>query len=895
MARGSTFFLAFILAVGLTAAEVGAQTVEIPRRLHRNCTPAVWQADDVGWSGDVSPHNKIDDEIDAIASGVFDIIVNFRRCVTAADLHRLARLAPAGHVDFKSLYIPSVFMMRVAKREVAALAALPQVAFIERQRSFVTTLGVSSQAIQVSRGFYSFWVDDAGVRHFDETVEDLDPSLDGSGTGIAILDTGVDDPGGPGTSHVTFDKATRFFDGITEDEANPDDVAGHGTLVASIALGRCLTSMVAGVPGGIAPKADLIDVKVLENDGSIDDPKLVHQALEYLYRQRETGDWKVDVINMSFKIDSISSDGKDTFSQLVDLGSGMGIVMVTTAANDQKLGVPSPGAATRSITVAASDDRNTGDRRDDKLGTDPWNDFFSNHGPRKDDGDGDLLDELKPEVTAPGDEIFGALVDTKTGLVPASSSACIPSSDHVSCYGTSLAAPHVAGLAALIIQKSRLLGRPRINPASVKQMIVSSAERRGGPTHKDRDPQWNDHWGWGLINGFEAIRSMQDPKNATDLSFPNHGKGPSWLSPDITTLPAKIRPGMTTAVKVSIENASTTITAKEVWVVLGVHDYAASIPAFTAIGTLKLDLKPGVTEISFPWTPTSRNHQCLEVEIGYGPDTNFDNNKAQRNLEFAESPVIFQVQNTAFESSREIHFEATLDPPTNDWSVTITPPSVVLDGDDCPADIQVLLEPKAGVPPGARQRVHVAALIDNLVLGGVTVEKEIPAFPDCNANGIDDFEDVAGGASPDLNGNSVPDECEQSTVGWRFSGTAQGGSVSVTITGFSATCSVMVTTVAGQTATAVATNLAAAINGDACMQGQGITAKSSGGLLEVSGLGLNPESVSDAVTDPGLQHEAVPIPTLEVWGLLSLALTLAILGFYKLAGVPRSKNRKDVR
>lgn len=875
--------LARILA-GITAAatlaDLAAQTVPLQPRLVRNCTPAAWQSDRVPWSRDVAPANKIDDLIDRSAGDRFDIVVNFKRCVRPSDLTLLDQLTPQGSIQFKSRYLPTVLMAGVLRREILTLAGLPQVAFIEQQVGFAASLGVSTQAIQV-RGFYSAGTDAAGIRHDKETVKDIDPALTGAGAGIVVMDTGVDDPGGAGVTHRAFRSATAFYDAITgDDKVNPNDVTGHGTLVASIALGEpVFAGPVEVLAPGVAPGANLIDLRILEGLTEFCSAfyDRTFASLERLYDHREA--WGANIVNMSFA-QCASSNGLDAFSQLIDLGESMGLVMVAAAGNDGVAGFSSPAAATRAITVAASDDRDTPDRTDDVLGSLSTGEVFSNRGPRADDGDEDHLDELKPEVTAPGTNVLGARFDTSDLAVPLDSKHCVAGSDP-DCSGTSLAAPHVAGLAALIFQSSLRLGRSQINPASVKQLLISTADsdrRRGTASRPADDPLWNDRWGWGLINAYEAIRAMRDPARTADLTFPHHGEEPTWLSLDLTTVPERLEVGKPVVVKVTIRNASSSVTARGVIIQFGIHDYSASASAaFSDIGTRTVDVPPGDHEFEIHWTPKAPGHLCLKVEIGYGPDTDYSNNTAQRNLEFAKSPVVFQVQNTLTEGAREIRFVPTLDPPSDDWTVKITPASVVLSADDCPANIEVLLEPRPTAAAGAHQRVHVAALIGDVQLGGVTVEASVPAFLDCNHNGVDDAVDVASGGSADLNGTGVPDECESSFVDWLFLGTAQGGSVTITVAGFSTACTVAVPTLSGQSAATVAQSIAAAMNTDPCLSMQGVTALASGGLVRVSGLGITPSGISESIDDPGLQHE-MPIPALSGPSLLALAILLGAFG-----------------
>lgn len=155
---------------------------------------------------------------------------------------------------------------------------------------------------------------------------------------------------------------------------------------------------------------------------------------------------------------------------------------------------------------------------------------------------------------------------------------------------------------------------------------------------------------------------------------------------------------------------------------------------------------------------------------------------------------------------------------------------------------------------------------------------------DCNGNGVDDVYDTATGASEDINSNSVPDECEIGRAVWHFSGTAQGGMISVTVAGFQATCTVTFQTTPGDSAEIVVANLAAALNSDPCLSSQDITATASRGTLTIKGFLIGPHRVSEEITDPGLEHEIplVTIPTLSPSGLFWMAFAVFSAGFFLL-------------
>ncbi|MEZ5359255.1 MAG: S8 family serine peptidase [Candidatus Zixiibacteriota bacterium] len=653
--------------------------------IYRNYTPPAWKYDDIKWSRDVSPHNKIDDLIDMTKQDTFDIIINFGRCISDEDIDVVMSFPGSHYLQRRSKYLTSLLIGRADHALVDYFSTYYGVAFIESQGLAEPTLDVSLENIQVINGTGYYGAN---------TVENAFPGIDGSGVNIVIMDTGVDDG-----QHVSL-PSSRFIGGydalaVTPGFTNPDDIVGHGTHVASIALGSAGTGYTMR---GVAPNAGLIDVRCIPGTSN-----QCADALETVYENRSnwngTGE-RVDIINMSFRIGYTSDDGTEYFNQLVDLAESMGIVVVAAAGNSHPYvtGMHTPGAATRAITVAGYDDH---DNPDTSVATIYAN---SNQGPRADDGDADQLDELKPEVTAPAQDIDAAQYNTTSG--------------NTEMTGTSMAAPHVSGLVALIIQ-----ARPQIanNVASIKDLLITTARKEGTASAPGINPIWNDRWGWGRINAFEALSYA----TATDLSYPNYPPSPIWASPEITTNPWPPKVGQNAVVTVNIRNNGPNA-ATNARIHFGVHDYAAATYTFYDIGTQVVNLPVGTTPVSINWVPQSAGHMCLKTEIGYCPDTDYSNNSTQRNINVSNSPVYFQVRNTKTEGPAIIEFHETMTlEGTDSGFYTIDPPYVELGADDCPVDVRIDMELPVDAAPGARMTLDVAAVIEGDTIGGITVYKEM--------------------------------------------------------------------------------------------------------------------------------------------------------------------------
>ncbi|MFI0418438.1 S8 family serine peptidase [Spongiactinospora sp. 9N601] len=260
--------------------------------------------------------------------------------------------------------------------------------------------------------------------------------LDGKGVKVAVLDTGID-PAHPDVK----DRVAETAD--FTDTTDAVDRNGHGTHVAATVAGSGAAS--GGKGKGVAPGASLYVGKVLNAKGEGSLSQIV-AGMEWAAAQR------VDVINLSLGT-SEPSDGRDPLSRALDgMSQESGALFVVAAGNSgpQDRTVASPAAADSALTVGAVS-------KTDELAS------FSSRGPRLGD------DALKPEITAPGVGIVAARA--------AGTALGTPVDDlHTSLNGTSMATPHVAGAAALLVQR-----HPDWTPAQLKAALVSTAKPVDGP------------------------------------------------------------------------------------------------------------------------------------------------------------------------------------------------------------------------------------------------------------------------------------------------------------------------------------------------------------------------------------------------------------------------------
>ncbi|MER6942951.1 S8 family serine peptidase [Nonomuraea sp. NPDC000554] len=293
--------------------------------------------------------------------------------------------------------------------------------------------GATTRAAGPLAGVSKIWLD----RKVEPVLENSVPQIgapeawaagfDGTGTTVAVLDTGVDAAHPDLAGKVT---GRRDFTG----ENATGDPHGHGTHVASTIAGSGAAS--DGRRKGVAPGARLVSGRVLGGDG--------YGQLSWIIDGMEwaAGEQHADIVNMS--LGSRDAGGPLT-SAVSRLSQQYGTLFVVAAGNDGcDSCVGAPGDAPEALTVGAVD-------REDKLAP------FSSRGPIA----ADL--SVKPDVTAPGVQITAAR--SGGGIAD----------PYVTMSGTSMATPHVAGAAALLRQ-----ARPGITGAELKSLLMETAKPTQG-------------------------------------------------------------------------------------------------------------------------------------------------------------------------------------------------------------------------------------------------------------------------------------------------------------------------------------------------------------------------------------------------------------------------------
>ena len=228
-------------------------------------------------------------------------------------------------------------------------------------------------------------------------------------------------------------------------EKSAKDRNGHGTWVAGIIAGNDPKGRYVG----IAPGADLLDVKVADKDGSAYVGDAI-EALQWVVANKD--DYDIGVVNISMNSAIPDSYLKDPLSAAVEQAWFHGIVVVVSAGN---LGAGSfavdhaPGNDPYVITVGAFDDRGTADRADDVLAD------WSSRGVTADG-------YAKPEVTAPGVDIVSTSGGKRTYLAKEFPESIVDRR-YMRLTGTSASAAVVSGTVALMLEED-----PALTPDEVK-------------------------------------------------------------------------------------------------------------------------------------------------------------------------------------------------------------------------------------------------------------------------------------------------------------------------------------------------------------------------------------------------------------------------------------------
>lgn len=376
---------------------------------------------------------RVLDEIAAGASSV-NVIVE-----TAGAPDSLAAFAGLLGVEVTWTYtIIDAFAGRAPVAAIETLAADDGVEYVHFDQPVGPVMDLSHRAIEADKS----WA--AGFR--------------GAGVTVAVIDTGID------LTHPWFAGAIVACVALVAGEEVPEcsDSDGHGTHVSGTVASRD-----PQLPG-IAPEASLAAVRVLHAAGAGLTSDTI-AGMQWVQDNQDAVDPPIRVVNMSLgPLQPGCGDDSSASAQAANALVDSGVFVAVAAGNSghDTCTIDGASAATQVATIAAVDDRETVTQDDDVVAG------FSS-------GGGGVL--AKPDVSFPGVAITSAFPGA--GLLIATLS------------GTSMATPHAAGTAALLIQQDE-----DRTAAEVKGLLTGTAWKTA-----NTGDAWNDVYGHGLGNACRAL------------------------------------------------------------------------------------------------------------------------------------------------------------------------------------------------------------------------------------------------------------------------------------------------------------------------------------------------------------------------------------------------------
>jgi len=436
--------------------------------------------------------HKLSKDLDAQKGGskglTVDVIVQFNQAPTDA---QHSKVEGKGGLLRKKLDVIKGAHYSVPVESLPGLADDPDVAYISPNRPLsgtsTSTLDFTPESVNAQVAWQQW-------------------RLDGTGVGVAVIDSGVTAVGDlywwiP--SNQTYGSRVVYSQSFVPGTTDTSDQYGHGTHVAGIIAGAGWFSTGSNFTHtfkGIAPNANIINLRVLDQNGAGTDSSVI-AAIQTAISLKST--YNIRVINLSLGRQVYESYTLDPLCQAVEAAWNAGIVVVVAAGNQGRNDsagtegygtIAVPGNDPYAITVGAMKTAGTPTRSDDTIAS------YSSKGPTAYDY------VVKPDIVAPGNQVISTLApnapllgsptdvflseysnstttstssggNTKNNKKNSTSSPYTAalnaiSTSYMRLSGTSMATPVVSGAAVLLFQQN-----PNLTPDQVKARLMKTASK----------------------------------------------------------------------------------------------------------------------------------------------------------------------------------------------------------------------------------------------------------------------------------------------------------------------------------------------------------------------------------------------------------------------------------
>src|SRR5438270_3177093 len=311
----------------------------------------------------------------------------------------------------------------------------------------------------------------------------------GAGIGVALIDSGVNTHLDLATTGLFLVSRVVYNQSFVPGDSSAADAYGHGTHIAGLIAGNGLSStgpIYSQTFKGIAPNANLLNLRVLDASGSATDSTVIAAITQAISLKSR---YNSRVINLSLGRGVFESYKLDPLCQAVEKALNNGIVVVVAAGNNGRYlptsgyaTVTSPGNDPYVLTVGSMKPMGTPERTDDLIAS------YSSKGPT-------MIDHVaKPDVVAPGNLLVStetsntSLYNTETSnQIPYSAYIYGGSSSSSKVYfelsGTSMASGVVSGMVADLLQ-----AHPTMTPDQVKARLMKTASKSFPTSSSVYDP-----------------------------------------------------------------------------------------------------------------------------------------------------------------------------------------------------------------------------------------------------------------------------------------------------------------------------------------------------------------------------------------------------------------------